>query len=256
VAAPVPAPTPGGTTTPVTAPTTTTQTGYDGLQITELFIDPAAPKTDAKDEYIELWNGSNHVINLGGLVLRCGKSFGDHYTLPAQTIAPGQYLAFYAAQTHLGLTNSGGTAELTDASGGVIDATAPYAQAMTGDTWALFGEDWAWTTTVTPAAANIETAPTPAAIKATAAKASNSKATASKTAKATAVKKTTASKVAKATKVAAAKTVDAAEVATNSTGRWLLMGLAGLTIAYGIYEYRHRLYNYYRLARSHVRLRG
>jgi hypothetical protein len=211
--------------------------------ITELLIDPASPKTDAGDEYIELYNPNDQDVNLAGYTLRTGSNFHDYYILPAQTLMAGQYAVFYSSITHLGLTNAGGAAQLLDPTGVVLSLTQTYGQAKSDIAWGLFDGSWKWTTELTPAAANVLAEPEAAA---DAVKVSTAKATTSaKKATATAPKTTKATKepVAKnaTTKTALAAVKDV--IPPSSTGSWLIIGLATLTIGYAIYEFRTDLQN-------------
>jgi hypothetical protein len=225
--------------TPVSA---TSAALYPPLEITEFLPDPASPQTDAADEFIELYNPNAFAVQLVGYQLRTGKTLGSSYTLPDSTIDPGGYMAFKSAQTHLGLANDGSSVALFDPLGVQMGATVTYPAAPTGDSYVKVNGAWSWSTSATPAAANVLTAPTGTAAKA-AVKAAAAKTAAKTTAKAATAKKTT--------KAAAAKTT-ATKSSAQTSGTlpspglaWLLFVLVGLTIAYVIYEFRHDLLAYY-----------
>ncbi len=234
---------------------TVTATVPPAVVINELFIDPASPQTDSKDEFIELYNPGSAPATLTGYKLKTGTDFHDSYTLPALTIAPGTYQVFYAPQTKLSLTNSGGAAELVDPAGNVIDVSAEYDGSLNGFSFSRFGDDWQWTTNLTPSSANIFTAP---AVKAAAVKKTTAKATKKKAAKKTAAKKKKATKVKaiKAAKVKAPKakagatSLTAASQSSGLAAKWLIIGLATLTIGYAIYEFRYDIQNFYQRLRS------
>jgi predicted extracellular nuclease len=224
---------------------------YLSILITELLIDPASPKTDASDEYIELYNPNDQDVDLAGYTLRTGSNFHDYYILPTQTLAAGQYAVFYSSTTHLGLTNAGGGAQLLNPAGTAVSQTQTYGQAKSNVAWALFDGLWKWTTELTPAAANVLAEPevlTAASLKTTNAKESTAKRTTVKPPK-------SSTKSAKSTKAPAAKASSKTAFASvkdivpqASLGQWLIIGLATLTIGYAIYEFRTDLQNYIYLA--------
>ncbi len=254
---PSPSTPPGASPTPILPPAAGTAGNYDGLLINELYIDPASPLSDAKDEFIELFNTSGEAINIGGLKLQCGSNFHDSYTLPAATtIVASGYLALYSSTTKLALTNSGGAARLVTATGQVIDASTSYSAAPSGQTWSSFEEGWRWTVTATPGATNIFTQPASAAkssASSSSSKATSSKSSTSKVAAAAKAAKATASKTVK--DVATASAALAENPAAQNNGRWLLGGLAGLTMGYGLYEYRHHIYNFIEISKRYLRAR-
>ncbi|HSX02031.1 MAG TPA: lamin tail domain-containing protein [Candidatus Saccharimonadia bacterium] len=224
---------------------------YPELQITELLPNPAPPATDASDEFIELYNPNPSTINLRGYILKTGQAWGNHYTLPDEQLAPGGYIAFKSAQSHLPLSNSGTNVGLFDPADNQIGATITYGAASEGQAWAKFDAGWAWTITPTPASANLlATAGAGAGVS-------------------TKVKATAAPKVHATAKPAATKPVKAkqpakpkAKVATTAkpkpvlsaaqaSGPWLLFALASLTICYVIYEFRYDLLSYYHKLRGY-----
>jgi len=222
--------------------------GGSSIEINELFIDPVSPQTDAKNEFIELYNPSSTAVDLKGYKLKTGSNFHDSYTLPETTIGPGGYSVFYSAQTKLALTNSGGAAEILDPSGNVVDVSATYDGSLPGLSFSRFDDGWQWTEDLTPGALNVFVAPATAATSSskssTAKKTTTAKKTATKTTKAKAAPKTV-----KAPKTASTL-VDAAEQQTAGLGaKWLIIGLGALTMGYAIYEFRYDLQNYLILVR-------
>ena len=223
---------------------------YLPISITELFPDPDSPLTDAKDEFIELYNPNDVPVSLKGYTIRVGSGFKSYYTLSDTTILPGSYLSLYPTETKLGLTNSGGAAQLLDPSGAVLDVTDAYSAAKPGQSWADINGEWRWTVEPTPGAANIYNEPagkvsaSTSASKATTKKSATKKAT---TKKAT-VKKTSKVKAKKAkaktkkTGIAAATT---AITEPSPLARRLLIAAGCFTIMYAIYGFRHDLFNYY-----------
>jgi hypothetical protein len=128
---------------------------YLPIMITEVFPDPAAPLTDAADEFIELYNPNDTAVNLQDYTLRAGSNFHDFYNLPTETISPGTYLVIYSAESHIALTNTGTTVQLLDPTGVEVSHTASYGAAPTGQSWDLFDGEWKWTLQTTPGADNV-----------------------------------------------------------------------------------------------------
>jgi hypothetical protein len=223
--------------------------GLSAVELSELLPDPAAPLTDANDEFIELYNPNATSVNIGGFVIKTGSSLATKHKLPDVTIGPAEYVALKSADTKISLSNAGSSVALFDPQGHQVGVTITYGKAPTGDAWARTDSDsWAWTTTPTPGSANVLTAPDPSVL---AAAASSSEAKAAKASRTTAGKsakaKTTKAKSSKGIGKLAAPALTAA---STPGGHWLLFSLAGLTIAYVIYEFRNDLRSYY------YRLRG
>jgi hypothetical protein len=219
------------------------------IVITELLVDPAPPQSDAQDEFIELNNTGDSPINLEGYRLQTGKNFHDSYTVPSQTIEPGEYLAVYSRDSKLALTNSGGAARLLDPAGQVV-SLVNYEKATAGRSWAQFISGWEWTTQPTPGKTNTLVAP-PSAQKS----AKGSKSAASSTKK---------SAKSSASKAGSVKTLSA-QTSGGPLGeegppsappaKWLLITAIALTMGYALYEFRHDLQNYYYLARRKLSFR-
>lgn len=236
---------------------------YLAVQVSEALPDPASPLSDAKDEFIELYNPNNQPVNLKGYVLRTGSSFKAYYTIGDVVIAPAGYAVFFSVDTSLSLVNSGSAVEVLDPLGTILDVTDPYPAAKTGQAWADINGVWSWTLIPTPGSANIlqEKDTVPAATGSVVTK------KASSVVKKTAVKKTSSKKIAaKSSKTAAKKTKTTATktgmVASTSAitepsalTRWLLIAAGCFTIMYAIYGFRHDLYNYYIKARRNIAAR-
>jgi hypothetical protein len=250
-------PEPQGTTSPTEFPMLesewdvqdeeSTATDEVEVAITELLVDPATPLSDAADEFIELYNEGDEPADLSGYQLKTGSQFRDSYTIGSLIIQPGNYAVLYSKQTHLSLTNSGGSAKLLSPEGSVVAEAAEYEEAPEGESWSAFDDGWQWTLTATPGQDNrLEVAP-PEVAAAKAAK--TKKAKSAKTAKAKAAGKSSKA----TTRVAGSKSggtntsapeATAAARTTDPASRGLLIGALGLTICYAIYEYRHDIRNY------------
>lgn len=223
------------------------------LLITELFIDPESPLTDADDEFIEIFNPNDFEINYEGYVLKGGSNFKSSFTLPAGIVSPKGYVAFTSAQTGIPLTNSGGAVQLFDPEQKLIDQTLAYQNAKPGQSWSLDNGSWGWSLIPTKAAQNVITLPSALASSSTVKKTSKQASPKSAKVKAPAKAKKTATKSSKAkaakdskkgksepVKVAAAKIKPAS---------WLLITLAIFTMCYAIYEFRHDISNSYKKLR-------
>src|SRR5690606_29741077 len=117
------------------------------IQIMELLPNPGTPKTDANDEFIELYNPHNELVDLAGYRLETGSEFNHVFTFGSRTIAAQTYMVLYAAETNLTLANSGGKARLLDPAGVVVSETAVYDAAKDNMSWTFTGSTWQWSTT-------------------------------------------------------------------------------------------------------------
>jgi hypothetical protein len=216
------------------------------LQLTELLPDPAAPQTDAANEFIELYNPTDAPVNVTGYVIKTGTSLKTKHSLPAAVVPAFGYLALHSGATKIQLANAGSSVALFDPSGAPVGPTITYAAAKTGVAWALGDTGWEWTSTPTPGGANVLSAPVSAASSGT------SKSAATKAVRSSKSTKTTTTKAPKAVKASA--TVPAQPVAhtTPPDANWLLFALAGLTITYCLYEFRYDLQRFYHRIRGHA----
>ncbi len=244
-------------TQPATDPAPQPQT-YQPVSITELLVDPVSPLTDAKDEFIELYNPNSAAINLKGYTLRTGANFHDFYIFPDTTINAGAYLAVYSSQTKLSLTNSGGAAQLLDPTGVVVSQTDDYTDTPPGSSWSNFADGWQWTLQTTPGTGNIAVQPllkVPAPPGSSSAAAAKPKTVTSKSAKAATTAKSATAKLAKASGSTVNPVAPLVQLTASPLSKWLLIGAGAFTLAYGIYEFRHDLQNYFFLVRRYVSTR-
>lgn len=125
--------------------------GYEyseAVALSELLPDPEG--SDATDEWVELVN-TGEIINLYGWKLTDGSS---DYEFPDTTLNPGQYLQLSVVVSGVSLNNSGETIQLLNPDGAVVSEVT-YSDADSGVSYAQVNGTWQWTTTLTPAAANI-----------------------------------------------------------------------------------------------------
>lgn len=208
--------------------------GLAAPQISEVQPNPAPPKTDADDEYIELYNSNTKPFDLSGFILQVGSTTVHKYTFPPRTsLKPRSFSAFYPSDTNLSLSNSGGQVKLLDPDGNLLGQTDAYSKAKDGYAWMSADGLWQWTTTPTPDAANILTPP-------------NTSQSAGQAGAAVKAAKTSAS-----SPVTAGSQVPPADGAKSSgLHPAVLAGIGSLAVVYALYEYRHDLANYlYRFRR-------
>jgi hypothetical protein len=124
------------------------------LEISELFIDPDQPLTDAEDEFVEVFNPGPEAVDLERYVIQTGSKYSYSFTLPDIVIKPKQYLAFFSLDSGLALSNSGGAARLLAPTKSLIYEAPAYEKAKPGTAWANIGGRWQWTGQPTPNAPN------------------------------------------------------------------------------------------------------
>lgn len=224
------------TTTAISAPSLpAADIGLMAPVITELLPNPAGTGNDASDEFIELYNPNVSNFDLSGFVLQVGATTPHAYTFPiGATLSPQSFTAFYSATTGLSLSNTGSQAKLLDPLGHSISATQEYGLAADGQTWDLANGNWHWTTTSTPGAPNIITAP-----------AAKTRQSSSGPHTSTAKSAATRGKVksAKTTKTSLSAQPAASDTPSTSIHPWTLALIATVAVLYGAYEYRSDLAN-------------
>lgn len=218
------------------------------IYITELLPNPGSPKTDANDEFIEIYNPNNEAVDLEGFILETGNSFSYSFLFGSRVIGPGQYVVLMASETNLTLSNSGGKARLIHANGTVLSETTSYDVAKDDMAWALSGSSWQWTTTVTPGQANVITAATKD--ESVVSKLKKAATTKPKTAKKTTAKTASAKKT-KAASVKASGKENEDSFAEDNKKKMpvqpvILAGVGALALGYAAYEYRADIANHLR----------
>jgi Lamin Tail Domain len=222
--------------------------GLIAPQLSEVLPNPASPQSDATDEFIELYNPNNAAFDLSGFMLRTGISTFHNFIFPAGQfiLQPHEFRAFYAPQTGITLTNDNGQAALLDPSSNVLAISDIYDTAKDGYAWVYAQGLWQWTTTATPNAANVITAPPTAASKAAAAASVKAAKTGTGTKASTKSAKTAKASTAKATSNFAS--TPASKI--SNLHPLVLAGIGTAALIYACYEYRHDLANnFYRFRR-------
>jgi hypothetical protein len=216
--------------------------GLAAPKISEVLPNPASPQTDENDEFIELYNSNDKAFDLSGFVLQVGTTTVHTYRFPdGSSIEPHKFSAFYSSDTNLSLSNNDGQVKLLDPDANVLSQTDEYTAAKDGYAWVNADGLWQWTTTLTPNATNIITAPP----------------TSKKTSKAASSSAKTSSKG----KVKAAKTTNSNQATANNgvinppsatkMHPLVLVGVGAAALLYALYEYRNDLANaLYKLRRN------
>jgi len=239
------------------------------VEIDELLPNPAAPKTDANDEFVELYNANDTAVDLSLYKLQSGLTFSHSTLLTGYTIQPHSYLSIFSGNTSLSLSNTGGNARLLDPEGTVMSEIPPYEEAAEGQAWILYDNIWQWSTTPTPNAVNVLSTPVadqpkPAVAATTVTKTATKKAAASTKKAATPAKKATTAKKTTVKAASAKKTTTSAKKTTSSSGGstaraaetpsslhpFVLAGVGTLAVGYGAYEYREDILNKIRRRRA------
>ncbi|HMQ01817.1 MAG TPA: lamin tail domain-containing protein [Candidatus Doudnabacteria bacterium] len=126
---------------PVTEPV------LQGLIISEVY---PAPSPTAK-EFVELYNGSGEPLNLKYAKLVIGNRVAS---LPDLLLPSGGYYAVMGEELKLPLADAGKTIQLLGSDSTILHQVT-YPKAFKGQSYALFGEEFAWTNQPTPGIANV-----------------------------------------------------------------------------------------------------
>jgi|GEM_PF-1185418 len=129
------------------------------LNVDKLVISEVLPSPATGEEWFELYNPTNLVISLANLKI-CDALGSRHcyYFDKSDSIPGGSYKIYGASLTKITLNNSGDWLELYDANDNLLtDSGGDYGAADRGISLSLFGSEYRWTTTLTPAAQNIYT---------------------------------------------------------------------------------------------------
>lgn len=213
------------------------------LQLSELYIDPTAPETDASDEWIEIFNPNQVAVDLAGYTVFAGASYSYKHTFSSSDLIDASgYFIITSAASNLALANSGGKVKIVDPSDRLLDETA-YESAKTGLGWTKTEQgSWVWTTTPTKGAANIITAEAIVTKPVSVTQTKKAKTSSVKLASATKTKKATTTKV-KAASTTNDESLAAYVDAPSPLPSWLLAIVGVLAVIYAGYEYRFELSN-------------
>lgn len=137
--------------------------GLKALVLCEILPNPASPKTDAEDEFIELYNPNTKPFDLSGFKLQIASTTSAtvrSYTIPAGTsIPPKGFKAFMSADTNLALNNTAGQVWFVDPLDHTVTTSGLYSGVKEGASFINTNGKWQWTMSPTPGAANKLQAP-------------------------------------------------------------------------------------------------
>lgn len=123
------------------------------LQLTEIL--PNATGADTDNEFVEIYNPTDRVIDLSLYTVVVGVNSDKSYAFPADAaIAPGEYRAFSDSMMKFTLVNTTGRVQLRAIDGTVRGDTGVYESPADGESWALLGGVWQYTNQPTPGAEN------------------------------------------------------------------------------------------------------
>lgn len=168
------------------------ESSINGVYINEFMTDPARPKSDITDEWIELYNSTDKSMDISGSIIRDTVGVVRQYTVPEGIIIKAKsYITFYSSATKITLNNDGDAVELLDRTGTLISQTPNCEKGESGWSFALAGKEWGWTLSPTPNAENLILLETDnGAVTTAKKKATASKSKSKKTTKGPTVKKT------------------------------------------------------------------
>jgi len=217
------------------------------VYITELLPDPAAPLTDANDEYIEIYNNANTPAVLNGYKLQTGMSYSYSYVFKDEVIMPLSYGVFYSGKTNLILSNTSGKARLLGLKDEVINETAEYSDAKSGSSWQLYESVWSWTTSPSAGTQNsVDYSQTDTAGTNEPSKKKPTTITSSSKSKTIAVKSATSTKSAKQSPTQNSYVAPKSDGLKLPANPLVLAGVGTIAVGYMLYEYRKDLANKFR----------
>lgn len=215
--------------------------GLKSPQLSELLPNPAAPQTDADDEFIELYNPNEVRFDLSGYVLEVGTTTKHRYAfLEGTALQSHAFVAFFAADTHLSLSNTTGQARLIDPVGTVLQESDAYGVAKDNQAWIFANGSWQWTTKPTPNAINVVVAPVVKKAAVASSKQSSKKSSAKVKAAATTSKSKGSSTGTGSAQAGNATTTVAQRDPVHPA---VLAVIAASALLYGAYEYRRDVAN-------------
>jgi len=139
-----------GDTNPVPQPEATLP-----ISITELL--PNAVGSDTGNEFIELYNpNETTTIPLKGYKLAVGLALEKVYVLSDYMLKPGEYKVFTNTELGYSLLNTSSRVTLFAPAGEIASEVPLYNAPPDGESWALIGDMWQYTSQPTPGALNIK----------------------------------------------------------------------------------------------------
>ncbi len=126
-----------------------------GIILNEIL--PSAEGADEENEWIELYNTNNFEIDLSSLKIKDKEGVITSYSLPENTkISAYGYLVLKRPDTKITLNNTTDGLIIYWPNEKIIDSMA-YENALPNQSYNKIGENWQWSTSLTPGAKNIIT---------------------------------------------------------------------------------------------------
>jgi predicted extracellular nuclease len=100
---------------------------YPSIFINELYPNPNPEQSESIDEYIELYNPNDKVVDLNGWLIK--DSSGKTFIIKNKIIEPYGYLAQYSSETSIALNNTGDFVELYSPNADLKDQSQDYGDA-------------------------------------------------------------------------------------------------------------------------------
>ncbi|MDB5183545.1 MAG: hypothetical protein JWO07_226 [Candidatus Saccharibacteria bacterium] len=123
------------------------------LQITEVL--PNAVGSDTGNEFIEVYNPTNRMINLSMYSVAVGTNQEKTYAFPiGSTIGPGEYRSFSDSAMKFTLVNTSSRVVLHAIDGSSLGDTGTYNSPAEGESWAFINGEWQYTNQPTPGTEN------------------------------------------------------------------------------------------------------
>src|SRR4030042_2276543 len=126
-----------------------------GILLNEILPSPGGPDED--EEWIEIFNQNNFMVDLSGWQIQDTKGKIKFYTLPQGTqIGSQEFLVLSRLTTKITLNNDDDGLILIQPDNNIADQVS-YNKAPTGSSYNRIGSDWAWSDTLTPGSNNVAT---------------------------------------------------------------------------------------------------
>ena len=124
------------------------------IQLTEIL--PNAYGSDVGNEFIEVFNPTDRMVDLSLYSIKVGVAMDKTYSFPpGSTIAPGEYRVFSDSVMKFTLPNTSSRVVLTALDGLLYGDTGAYQSPAEGESFAWFDGAWSYTNQPTPGSENM-----------------------------------------------------------------------------------------------------
>lgn len=124
------------------------------IRLTELYPNPTG--SDVGNEYVEVYNPTDTMVDLSLYTIRIGTGLDKSFTFPVgATIAPGEYRSFDNTTIKFTLVNSMSRVQLVGLDNVVYGDSGDYQDPKEGETWASINGTWQYTNRPTPSDENL-----------------------------------------------------------------------------------------------------